>query len=68
MPSSPTSVINVSISAVQTIVKRGENITVMCSVKNIELIDYTWKYPGQMVSKHVEFTACLYDFVVLSLS
>uniref|UniRef100_A0ACB8EIY1 Uncharacterized protein n=1 Tax=Sphaerodactylus townsendi TaxID=933632 RepID=A0ACB8EIY1_9SAUR len=51
VPASPAFVINVSISAVQTVVKQGENITVMCAVKNIELIDYTWSYPGQMVGK-----------------
>nr|XP_056708261.1 platelet-derived growth factor receptor beta [Euleptes europaea] len=53
VPASSAFIINVSISAVQTIVKQGENITVMCAVKNIELIDYTWRYPGQMVGKVV---------------
>ncbi|XP_053159760.1 platelet-derived growth factor receptor beta isoform X2 [Hemicordylus capensis] len=51
--SSPTSTINISISAVQTIVKQGENITVVCAVRGIELINYNWDYPGQMVGRKV---------------
>ncbi|XP_015679764.1 platelet-derived growth factor receptor beta [Protobothrops mucrosquamatus] len=52
--SSPTSLINISISAVQTILKQGENIIVTCTVRGIELIGYTWSYPGQMVGKEVK--------------
>ncbi|KAJ6667877.1 hypothetical protein lerEdw1_016198 [Lerista edwardsae] len=51
--SSPASTINISISAVQTTVKRGENITVICEVRDIELIHYTWNYPGLLVDKKV---------------
>ncbi|XP_070595173.1 platelet-derived growth factor receptor beta [Erythrolamprus reginae] len=50
----PTSYINVSISAVQTVLKQGDNIVVTCAVKGIELIDYIWTYPGQMVGKEVK--------------
>ncbi|ETE63465.1 Platelet-derived growth factor receptor beta, partial [Ophiophagus hannah] len=50
----PTSFINVSISAVQTVLKQGENIIVTCAVRGIELISYTWRYPGQMVGKEVK--------------
>ncbi|XP_007431229.1 platelet-derived growth factor receptor beta [Python bivittatus] len=52
--SSPTNVINMSISAVQTLLKQGENITVTCSVRGIELINYTWSYPGQKMGKEVK--------------
>ncbi|XP_042309160.1 platelet-derived growth factor receptor beta [Sceloporus undulatus] len=52
--SSPTSTINISISALQTVVKHGENISVTCAVRGIELINYTWSYPGQKVGKMVE--------------
>ncbi|KAL7985813.1 hypothetical protein Chor_010979 [Crotalus horridus] len=52
--SSPTSLINISISAVQTILKQGENIIVTCTVRGIELIRYIWSYPGQMVGKEVK--------------
>ncbi|KAG8128534.1 hypothetical protein E2320_015384, partial [Naja naja] len=48
-----TSIINVSISAVQTILKQGENIIVTCAVTGIELISYTWYYPGQKEGKEV---------------
>ncbi|XP_026552386.1 platelet-derived growth factor receptor beta isoform X2 [Pseudonaja textilis] len=50
----PSSFINVSISAVQTILKQGETIIVTCAVRGIELISYTWRYPGQMVGKEVK--------------
>ncbi|KAM6475831.1 platelet-derived growth factor receptor beta isoform 1-T2 [Liasis olivaceus] len=52
--SSPTNIINMSISAVQTLLKQGENITVTCSVRGIELINYTWSYPGQKMGKEVK--------------
>lgn len=53
--SNPASTINISINAVQTTVKQGENITVICEVRDFELIDYTWTYPGLLVSKHLSF-------------
>uniref|UniRef100_A0A8D0DUR3 receptor protein-tyrosine kinase n=1 Tax=Salvator merianae TaxID=96440 RepID=A0A8D0DUR3_SALMN len=56
VPSSPTSLINISLSAVQTVVKKGENITVTCAVRDIELINYTWSYPGQKVGKEVKLS------------
>ncbi|XP_020662458.3 platelet-derived growth factor receptor beta [Pogona vitticeps] len=52
--SSPTSTINMSLSAVQTIAKQGENITVICAVRGIELINFTWSYPGQKMGREVE--------------
>nr|XP_028574104.1 platelet-derived growth factor receptor beta [Podarcis muralis]XP_028574105.1 platelet-derived growth factor receptor beta [Podarcis muralis]XP_028574107.1 platelet-derived growth factor receptor beta [Podarcis muralis] len=52
--SSPTSVINVTVSAVQTILKQGENISVTCAVRGIDLVNYTWSYPGQKVGKEVK--------------
>ncbi|XP_044310257.1 platelet-derived growth factor receptor beta isoform X1 [Varanus komodoensis] len=54
VPSSPTNIINISISAVQTVVKQGENITVTCTVRGFELISYTWSYPGEKVGKKVQ--------------
>ncbi|KAJ7316402.1 hypothetical protein JRQ81_002564 [Phrynocephalus forsythii] len=52
--SSPTSTINMSINAVQTVVKQGENISVTCAVRDIELINFTWSYPGQKIGRKVE--------------
>ncbi|XP_062976928.1 platelet-derived growth factor receptor beta [Elgaria multicarinata webbii] len=52
--SSPTSHFNITISAVQTVVKRGENITVTCAVRGIELISYAWHYPAEKVGKKVQ--------------
>ncbi|XP_074865445.1 platelet-derived growth factor receptor beta isoform X2 [Carettochelys insculpta] len=43
--------LNVSISAVQTMVKRGENITVMCTVSGNEVVDFSWFYPRQEAGK-----------------
>uniref|UniRef100_A0A8C3S667 Platelet-derived growth factor receptor-like protein n=1 Tax=Chelydra serpentina TaxID=8475 RepID=A0A8C3S667_CHESE len=42
--------LNVSIRAVQTVVKRGEDITVMCTVSGNEVVDFSWFYPRQEVS------------------
>lgn len=47
---SPVSSVNVSISAVQTIVRRGENITLMCTVSGNELVNFNWDYPRKQVS------------------
>ncbi|XP_073211445.1 platelet-derived growth factor receptor beta isoform X2 [Lepidochelys kempii] len=46
--------LNVSISAVQTVVKQGENITVMCTVSGNEVVDFSWFYPRQEAGKAVE--------------
>ncbi|EMP24693.1 Beta-type platelet-derived growth factor receptor [Chelonia mydas] len=46
--------LNVSISAVQTVVKQGENITVMCTVSGNEVVDFKWFYPRQEAGKAVE--------------
>uniref|UniRef100_A0A8C8STV8 Platelet-derived growth factor receptor beta n=1 Tax=Pelusios castaneus TaxID=367368 RepID=A0A8C8STV8_9SAUR len=46
--------LNISISAVQTVVKRGENITVMCTVSGNEILDFEWFYPRREAGKAVE--------------
>lgn len=42
--------VNVSISAVQTMVRQGENVTVMCTVSGNELVNFNWDYPRKQVS------------------
>lgn len=42
--------VNVSISAVQTVVRQGENITLMCTVSGNELVNFNWDYPRKQVS------------------
>lgn len=42
--------VNVSISAVQTMVRQGENVTVMCTVSGNELVSFNWDYPRKQVS------------------
>lgn len=37
--------INVSVGAVQTVVRQGENITVMCIVTGNEVVNFEWTYP-----------------------
>uniref|UniRef100_A0A8C3HAK2 Platelet-derived growth factor receptor beta n=1 Tax=Chrysemys picta bellii TaxID=8478 RepID=A0A8C3HAK2_CHRPI len=46
--------LNVSIRAVQTMVKQGENITVMCTVSGNEVVDFSWFYPRKEAGKAVE--------------
>lgn len=46
----PVSSVNVSISAVQTIVRQGENVTLMCTVSGNELVNFNWDYPRKQVS------------------
>ncbi|XP_076993517.1 platelet-derived growth factor receptor beta isoform X2 [Tamandua tetradactyla] len=36
---------NVSMNAVQTVVRQGENITIMCIVTGIEVANFKWTYP-----------------------
>nr|XP_033783151.1 platelet-derived growth factor receptor beta [Geotrypetes seraphini]XP_033783152.1 platelet-derived growth factor receptor beta [Geotrypetes seraphini]XP_033783153.1 platelet-derived growth factor receptor beta [Geotrypetes seraphini] len=43
--------INVSISAVQTLVKQGENLTVMCSSFGNEVVKFSWDYPNKVKDK-----------------
>uniref|UniRef100_A0A8D0GE82 Platelet-derived growth factor receptor beta n=1 Tax=Sphenodon punctatus TaxID=8508 RepID=A0A8D0GE82_SPHPU len=45
---------NISISATQTVLRRGENITVMCTVRGIELVNFSWTYPSQKTGKTVQ--------------
>ncbi|XP_014444230.1 platelet-derived growth factor receptor beta isoform X1 [Tupaia chinensis] len=37
--------INVSVNAVQTVVRQGENITIMCIVTGNEVVNFEWTYP-----------------------
>ncbi|NXA32253.1 PGFRB factor, partial [Eudromia elegans] len=46
--------VNVSISAVQTVVRQGENITLMCTVSGNELVNFNWAYPREKAGKAVE--------------
>uniref|UniRef100_A0A672TXA3 Platelet-derived growth factor receptor-like protein n=2 Tax=Strigops habroptila TaxID=2489341 RepID=A0A672TXA3_STRHB len=46
--------VNVSISAVQTIVRQGENVTLMCTVSGNELVNFNWDYPRKQAGKTVE--------------
>lgn len=41
--------INVSVNAVQTVVRQGENITIMCIVTGNEVVNFEWRYPRQEV-------------------
>ncbi|XP_030067489.1 platelet-derived growth factor receptor beta [Microcaecilia unicolor] len=47
--------INLSISAVQTFVKQGENLTVICTSTGNEVVQFNWEYPRKMMGKSVEF-------------
>ncbi|XP_029439146.1 platelet-derived growth factor receptor beta isoform X2 [Rhinatrema bivittatum] len=47
--------INVSISAVQTLVKEGENITVMCTSTGNDVVKFYWEYPREATGKSAEF-------------
>ncbi|CAN8189945.1 unnamed protein product [Coccothraustes coccothraustes] len=46
--------VNVSISAVQTMVRQGENVTIMCTVSGNELVNFNWDYPRKQAGKAVE--------------
>lgn len=41
--------INVSVNAVQTVVRQGENITIMCIVTGNEVVNFEWTYPRMEV-------------------
>lgn len=51
--------INVSVNAVQTVVRQGENITIMCIVTGNEVVNFEWTYPrlesGQVVEPVTDF-------------
>lgn len=42
--------INVSVNAVQTVVRQGENITIMCIVTGNEVVNFEWTYPRMEVT------------------
>ncbi|KAF6082432.1 platelet derived growth factor receptor beta [Phyllostomus discolor] len=46
--------INVSMSAVQTVVRQGENITITCVVTGNEVVNFEWMYPREESGRHVE--------------
>uniref|UniRef100_G3WXF7 receptor protein-tyrosine kinase n=1 Tax=Sarcophilus harrisii TaxID=9305 RepID=G3WXF7_SARHA len=46
--------INVSVNAVQTVVRKGENITVLCIVKGNEVVNFDWTYPRMESKRLVE--------------
>ncbi|XP_068958831.1 platelet-derived growth factor receptor beta [Petaurus breviceps papuanus] len=46
--------INVSVNAVQTVVRKGENITVLCIVKGNEMVNFDWTYPRMESKRLVE--------------
>ncbi|KAM9253681.1 platelet-derived growth factor receptor beta isoform 1-T1 [Dugong dugon] len=54
--------INVSVNAVQTVVRQGENITVMCIVTGSEVVSFGWTYPRMESGRLVEpVTDFLFD-------
>lgn len=54
--------INVSVNAVQTVVRQGENITIMCIVTGNEVVNFEWRYPRQESGRLVEpVTDFLFD-------
>ncbi|XP_044515798.1 platelet-derived growth factor receptor beta [Gracilinanus agilis] len=46
--------INVSVNAVQSVVRKGENITVLCIVKGNEVVNFDWTYPRMESKRLVE--------------
>ncbi|KAI5935265.1 Platelet-derived growth factor receptor beta [Manis javanica] len=51
--------INVSVNAVQTVVRQGENITIICIVTGNEVVNFEWIYPrlesGRLVEPVTDF-------------
>lgn len=47
----PTTVssINVSVNAVQTVVRQGESITIRCIVMGNDVVNFQWTYPRMKV-------------------
>nr|KAF6481446.1 platelet derived growth factor receptor beta [Molossus molossus] len=46
--------INVSMNAVQTVVRQGENITITCIVTGNEVVNFDWTYPREESGRLVE--------------
>ncbi|XP_008563880.1 PREDICTED: platelet-derived growth factor receptor beta-like, partial [Galeopterus variegatus] len=50
---------NISVNAVQTVVRQGENITIMCIVIGNEVVKFEWTYPrmesGRLVQPVTDF-------------
>ncbi|XP_066244569.1 platelet-derived growth factor receptor beta [Saccopteryx leptura] len=46
--------INVSMNAVQTVVRQGENITITCIVTGNEVVNFEWTYPREESGRLVE--------------
>ncbi|XP_059554878.1 platelet-derived growth factor receptor beta [Myotis daubentonii] len=46
--------INVSMSAAQTVVRQGENITITCIVTGNEVVNFEWTYPREESGRLVE--------------
>ncbi|XP_046522112.1 platelet-derived growth factor receptor beta [Equus quagga] len=54
--------INVSVNAAQTVVRQGENITIMCIVTGNEVVNFEWTYPRMESGRLVEpVTDFLFD-------
>ncbi|XP_078509707.1 platelet-derived growth factor receptor beta [Lissotriton helveticus] len=50
----PVSTFTASISASQTLVKQGDNFTVICAISGNELVHFSWEYPRMEVGLIVE--------------
>lgn len=48
-PPTPVSSINVSVNAVQTVVRQGESITIKCIVMGNDVVNFQWTYPRMKV-------------------
>ncbi|KAG8504484.1 Platelet-derived growth factor receptor beta [Galemys pyrenaicus] len=46
--------INISVNAAQTVVRQGENITIMCFVTGNEVVNFQWTYPRMESGRVVE--------------
>ncbi|KAM5300489.1 platelet-derived growth factor receptor beta isoform 2-T2 [Ctenodactylus gundi] len=58
---SRVSSINVSLSAVQTVIRQGENITVTCIVTGNEVVNFEWTYPRMEDGRLVEPVTDFFD-------
>lgn len=45
----PVSSINVSVNAVQTVVRQGESINIKCIVMGNDVVNFQWTYPRMKV-------------------
>ncbi|XP_075397917.1 platelet-derived growth factor receptor beta isoform X1 [Tenrec ecaudatus] len=48
------STINVTVNAAQTVIRQGENITIMCVVTGSEVVNFGWSYPRMESGRRVE--------------